>query len=200
MLQPVTGTTRKIICRFLCVSLLPTRAVQTKPGFNDTTGQQQQLTAAAMPAFLQRENYGALSRAGGFAGTVQLPGQPHTPCKLQSSCVTYSCHHTALTGTAQLPLNPALAQDASGCPCQPLAQESIHRDTKLLQNRLSTAGEAALIFSVLDTTEGAPARRTDLLIVGWRFCQSHTQPSEGKSNHCPGFEVIPQENPELLQV
>lgn len=124
MLQPVTGTTIKSICRFLCVSSLPTRAVQTKPGFNDTTGQQHQLKAAAMPAFLQRENYGALTRAGGSAGTVQLPGQPHTPCKLQSSCVTYSCHHTALKGTAQLPSESCMS---SGCLCLSLPSP-LHRN------------------------------------------------------------------------
>lgn len=32
------------------------------------------------------------------------------------------------------------------------------------------------------------------MIVDLRLFQSHTQPSEGKSNHGPGFKAIPQEN------
>lgn len=91
MLQPVPGTTIKIICRFLCVSSLPTRAVQTNPGFNDTTGQQHQVKAAAVPAFLQRENYGLSIEQEDGQGIVQLPGQLQTPWKGQSSESRLQC-------------------------------------------------------------------------------------------------------------
>lgn len=190
MLQPVSGTTIKIICRFLCVSSLPTRAVQTKPRFNDSTGQQHQVKAAAVPAFLQRENYGALSRAGGPTGTV-------TPCRAPShrSCVTPPCHHTALGGhCCSCPRNPAQAQDPSGCPCPAPCTEMHSQDTRnslrtcpARQVRLLLGGSGCSIR--VRKPQEIPWPCTDLLMVHLRFAQSHTQPSEGKSHHWPGFKA-----------